>query len=266
MVGHLTFRREPPAVTGWRWRRSVAALAAFCLALAAGEGLANQDNNNDRDRDEQRDTQSRHEQKPLGHIPLVIPGGRLDIERIVLIQTQIVEVSETSFGIDFESLDRVDVSDFPLLGGLFGKPLQADDLTEDNRVGAVYSAGADTLAVVLDDNLDISGNIKLSVVNGKGRYNLSQEPRILDIAPTDLGEFGALRSVQTVIEGIAPEGTTIVLGGLTRETVPETTDKVPVLGDIPVLQSLLRGSVHQLEQKELVVFIRPSIITGDEGS
>jgi general secretion pathway protein D len=66
------------------------------------------------------------------------------------------------------------------------------------------------------------------------------------------------------VRGDAPRDTTIVLGGLTQTSAPETESKVPVLGDIPVLRSNLLGGAYEIEDAELVILIRPTIIMGDE--
>jgi len=242
-------------------RFAAAVVAVLFLALAPPGALADKGGGNENT--ERRDTQSRNEQKAVDRISLVTDAGDLIVLRIVLIDSRIVEVSQAADGVRFESLDRVDVSDIPLLGDLFGRPLRAGDLTDDNRVGAVYSAGDGTLAAVVDDSVDV-GAMTISVVNGKGRFELLMPPQKAVIVPADLGEFGTLRSVQSVLAGAAPPETTMVLGGLTRTSVPQTENKVPVLGDIPVLQHLFRGTVHRREQNHLLLLIRPSIVAGEE--
>jgi len=266
MAGHLCVwlggRLRTRACAQLCERRFAAAVAAaLFLALAPPSALADKGGGNENA--ERRDTQSRHEQGRLSRIPLRTAAGEVYLDRIILIQARIVEVAETSAGVDFESLDRIDVSDVPLLGSLFDKPLAAGDLTDDNRVGAVYSAGDGTLAAVVDDSIDLSAS-NISVVNGKGRFVLTMRPRILDIAPSELADFGALPSVRTMITGTAPRDTAIVLAGLTHTSVPQTENTVPMLGDIPLLQGLFRGTVHQRDKKQLILFIRPSIIAGDE--
>lgn len=172
-------------------------------------------------------------------------------------------VAEASFGVDFDNLDRVDVSDVPLFGSLFDRPLQAGDLTDANRVGAVYDAGDGTLAAVMDDDIDIS-DITISVVNGKGRFNFVMRPRVVETVPSALGAFGTLRSVQTTMAGAASHDTTLLLGGLTDRKVPAGEHKMPLLGDIPMLQSLFRGTVHQRDERELLILVKPSIIVREE--
>lgn len=235
-----------------------AAIAAVCCGLALQMARANPDQK----QSEQPDGQSRHEQGTLYRIPLRTPAGEIYLDRMILIQARIVKVVDTSLGVEFESLDKVDVSGVPLIGGLFERPLQAGDLTEANRVGTVYDAGGGALAAVVGETADLR-DVTISVVNDKGRFNLLMQPRPADAA-ADLGPLGTLRSVQTTMAGTASQDTTVVLGGLTRTSVPPGEHKLPVLGDIPLLQQLFRGTVHQRDRKELLVLIKPSVIVQEE--
>src|SRR5207248_5308329 len=57
------------------------------------------------------------------------------------------------------------------------------------------------------------------------------------------------------------DGQTVVLGGLMREDVQKTEDKVPILGDIPLLGRAFRTNVEQHEKKNLVMFVTARIVT-----
>ncbi len=51
------------------------------------------------------------------------------------------------------------------------------------------------------------------------------------------------------------DGNTVVLGGLMREDVQKVEDKVPLLGDIPIIGRLFRSSVDQHLKRNLVIFV-----------
>lgn len=59
---------------------------------------------------------------------------------------------------------------------------------------------------------------------------------------------------------IADDQEIVVIGGLIEQTDTEVSEKVPVLGDLPVLGNLFRSKGTQLERTNLMVFIRPTII------
>jgi general secretion pathway protein D len=57
------------------------------------------------------------------------------------------------------------------------------------------------------------------------------------------------------------DGQTVVLGGLMREDVQKTEDKVPIIGDIPLVGRAFRSNVEQHNKKNLVMFVTARIVT-----
>ena len=52
----------------------------------------------------------------------------------------------------------------------------------------------------------------------------------------------------------------MVLGGLISEAVAKRKDKVPVLGDLPIVGRLFRSEASQSQKKNLLIFVTPTII------
>jgi type II secretory pathway component GspD/PulD (secretin) len=67
-----------------------------------------------------------------------------------------------------------------------------------------------------------------------------------------------LRQVTT--SAIVWDGQTVVLGGLITEDVQKLKDKVPVLGDLPLLGRLFRSESSSTKKKNLMIFVTPTII------
>lgn len=65
---------------------------------------------------------------------------------------------------------------------------------------------------------------------------------------------------QVVTTAIVWDGQTVVLGGLISESETKTKDKVPFLGDIPLLGRLFRSESNTSEKKNLMIFVTPTII------
>jgi general secretion pathway protein D len=57
------------------------------------------------------------------------------------------------------------------------------------------------------------------------------------------------------------DGQTVVLGGLMREDVQKTEDKVPIIGDIPLVGRAFRTNTEQHTKKNLVIFVTAKIVT-----
>lgn len=58
----------------------------------------------------------------------------------------------------------------------------------------------------------------------------------------------------------AKNNETIVIGGLLTDKITETENKVPILGDIPLLGNLFKATSKVNEKTELIVFLTPSIV------
>jgi general secretion pathway protein D len=67
-----------------------------------------------------------------------------------------------------------------------------------------------------------------------------------------------LRQVTT--SAIVYDGQTVVLGGLMTETVTRLKDKVPVIGDLPLVGRLFRSEQSQTFKKNLIIFVTPTIV------
>lgn len=70
------------------------------------------------------------------------------------------------------------------------------------------------------------------------------------------------RVLQTKV--LAADGRVVVLGGLIKDDVQDASQKVPLLGDIPLLGRLFRNDAVQVIKTNLLIFIRPTIIRDDE--
>lgn len=59
------------------------------------------------------------------------------------------------------------------------------------------------------------------------------------------------------------DGYTLMLGGLLREDIEKIDEKVPLLGDIPILGRAFQGKTEQAFKKNTLIFVTPRILTVD---
>lgn len=57
------------------------------------------------------------------------------------------------------------------------------------------------------------------------------------------------------------DGATLIMGGLTREEVKKVNDKVPVLGDIPLLGHLFRSKGESAQKRNLLIFVTANLLS-----
>ena len=68
---------------------------------------------------------------------------------------------------------------------------------------------------------------------------------------------------QVVTSAVVWDAQTIVLGGLITDSVTKTKDKVPMLGDLPLVGRLFRSESSSKTKKNLLIFVTPTIINPD---
>jgi len=115
------------------------------------------------------------------------------------------------------------------------------------------------------DRLDVGIKLKLTPhVNPDGEVTLNLNPSIEAI--TDQGPSGtqfaptiAKREVSTTIT--VPNKATVVISGLIREDRIQVVNKVPILGDIPLIGFLFRSKSDKTQRTNLLIFVTPHIVT-----
>ncbi len=113
------------------------------------------------------------------------------------------------------------------------------------------------------ERIDVGINLKMTPhVNLDGDVRMVLNPSIeavIDRGPAD--QFAptiARREVATTVT--VPDGNTIVISGLIREDNSETDRRIPVLGSIPLVGYLFRGSNTRSERTNLMIFVTPHVL------
>ncbi len=90
------------------------------------------------------------------------------------------------------------------------------------------------------------------------RLEVQQEiTELISISET-LGPTTTKRSAKSTV--IVKDNQTIVIGGLLRDRETSDTEKVPLLGDLPILGRLFRRDKDTTEKTNLLIFLTPHII------
>ncbi|MES2753847.1 MAG: type II secretion system secretin GspD [Pseudomonadota bacterium] len=99
--------------------------------------------------------------------------------------------------------------------------------------------------------INAGGTIKLAI-----RQEVSSIAGPVSVNSTDL--IINKRELQTTVT--VDDGEILVLGGLLDENERRTIEKIPFLGDIPVLGNLFRSKARSRSKSNLMIFIRPTIL------
>jgi len=86
----------------------------------------------------------------------------------------------------------------------------------------------------------------------------------LEVKKDSVGQiFQDIPSIDTkkvITQVLCDNGDTIVLGGIFEQTTRTTVEKVPLLGDIPVVGNLFKRTNRQDDKTELLIFVTPKIV------
>ena len=87
---------------------------------------------------------------------------------------------------------------------------------------------------------------------------------IAGVAQSGLDIITNKREIETTV--LVDNNQIIVLGGLIDEDVQEVVSKVPILGSIPLLGRIFQSSSTSTSTKNLMVFLKPTILTDSDSA
>ncbi len=140
---------------------------------------------------------------------------------------------------------------------------QADFLV-GGQIPIPYASGPQQIAIQYKDF-----GVRLQVtptILGGGAVETTIAPEVSDLDFQDgvsLNGFvvPALKTSRLSTNVVTNAGESIVLGGLLRRQEQRFVDKIPVLGDLPILGKLFRSTRYQNQQTDVVFVMTPQILT-----
>jgi general secretion pathway protein D len=156
------------------------------------------------------------------------------------------------------------------------KILQEPQVTTFNNVEASVMIGTSIPILVPQGQGSVFGtnpytyetqdiNISLSVtprVNEEGyisiKLNTSVQAIVALVGPEGDRPQTSNRTVNTNV--MVKDGETLLIGGLIFENNTHSRSQFPILGNIPLLNVLFKSKVDDVEQRELLIFITPSVV------
>ncbi|ASY78449.1 type II secretion system protein GspD [Pectobacterium polaris] len=129
--------------------------------------------------------------------------------------------------------------------------------------GSQTTSGDNVFQTVERKTVGIKLKVKPQINEGDSvLLEIEQEvSSVADSASSSSSNLGATFNTRTVNNAVlVSSGETVVVGGLLDKSTNESASKVPLLGDIPVLGYLFRSNSTETKKRNLMLFIRPSII------
>lgn len=181
------------------------------------------------------------------------------------------QAGESFFGVVFNALQNDVKSNILSTPFIMTLDNEAAELVSGQQipVTAGESLGANnTVPFRTVERIDVG--IKLNVTpnineDGQIRMKIFQEVSSVEAAVGNtLDIITNKRSIETTIT--VGDGEVIVLGGLIQEDETLNVNKVPFLGDIPILGRLFRSEGKSKEKRNLMVFLRPTVVRDSRDS
>jgi general secretion pathway protein D len=101
-------------------------------------------------------------------------------------------------------------------------------------------------------------------INPDGFVSMSVHPVISKIEQTTFFDAPVIANREATTEVMVKDGETVIIGGLMKDDMTETVNKVPILGDIPILGHLFKSTDKTKEKTELMVFLTPRVVHNAE--
>lgn len=147
-----------------------------------------------------------------------------------------------------------------LAGGFSGLP------TGGGQNPAAASALAFSGFSLNAQRTDVGTKIRITPhINDENQVRLEIEEEISETG-APVGALGAIpitkRTAKTTV--VVDDQQTVVIGGLMRDTKEKGAEKVPVLGDLPILGFLFRNSSERMRKTNLLLILTPHVVR-DQG-
>jgi general secretion pathway protein D len=104
-------------------------------------------------------------------------------------------------------------------------------------------------------------------VNKGDRITLNIVQEVSGLAKSDVSTADVVtneRKIETTVT--TGNGEIVILGGLIEDDIQESVSKVPILGDLPLIGRLFKKTTTSVKKKNLMVFIRPTVVRDSETS
>ncbi|SMP04536.1 type II secretion system protein D (GspD) [Desulfurobacterium pacificum] len=147
-------------------------------------------------------------------------------------------------------------------------------LTLDNEEAEIniskvipYSTGvkydANNNPVISYDYKDVGITLKITPhITASGDVRLKIYEKVEDVVgyanADQTAPITSKREAKTTVD--VQDGQTLVIGGLIKSKKLTTIERVPILGNIPIIGNLFKKTGHQIEKTNLLVFITPRVV------
>lgn len=148
-----------------------------------------------------------------------------------------------------------------------GRVIASPRLVTANRVEATIEQGTEIPFQIVSQLGRPQIQFKKAVLSLKVTPQITPDDNIImrlqvnqDSRGQDTPAGPAIDTKQITTEVLVGNGGTVVIGGIFERAERQTTNKVPWLGDVPILGNIFRNREKRDDKRELLIFITPRIL------
>ncbi|HEY9200188.1 MAG TPA: type IV pilus secretin PilQ [Gammaproteobacteria bacterium] len=195
--------------------------------------------------------------------PLTMPAGsdRLNVNLPVVGATGSIAFTVLSGG------NLLDLELSALQGEEVGEIVSSPRVVTSDRHEAFIEQGVEVPYLSATSSGATQVEFKKAVLSIKVTPQITPDDRIimdLSVNKDAVGQvFANIPSIDTrqvTTQVLVNNGDTIVLGGIYETESRNQTNKVPVLGDLPLIGGMFRHTAEAIEKQELLIFVTPKIL------
>lgn len=147
-----------------------------------------------------------------------------------------------------------------------GRVVSSPRVLTANQVEAVIEQGTEVPYQQASSSGATAVSFKKAVLALKVKPQITPDGRVqlfVDVNKDSVGDAVAgvpsINTKHVKTEVMVDNGGTVVLGGIYEETERTDIDRIPLLGELPVIGALFRNTTRTVDRKELLVFLTPRI-------
>ena len=131
---------------------------------------------------------------------------------------------------------------------------------------SVSGDGVNPIATYDSEDVDVTTDLYVTPrINRDNSITMVIDANVSDYVRDVQSPDGKSSSPETTDQEISTirrvmDGETVVIGGLVRQSADHNVQKIPLLGDLPLIGSLFRTETTTKQDNELLIFITPRII------
>ncbi|MEP7182842.1 MAG: type II secretion system secretin GspD [Betaproteobacteria bacterium] len=132
-------------------------------------------------------------------------------------------------------------------------------ITGQYTTSANTATGVSPFQTIERKDVGLTLRVKPQITEGGSvRLAIYQEVSRVDSTSNPAGIITNKRSLESTV--IVDDSQIVALGGLITDTFADNSDKVPLVGDLPVLGALFRYDTRKRSKTNLMVFIKPTVV------